>query len=238
MLSKSLRELYGVDEQLIDFPKPDEFVLPETAAKYIERVKTPQKYVEPNYHDAKRTFLRFYDEGITKTGKQTIIDDELADILPQLILWFLNRGRFSSKKGLFLAGAKGRSKTQIIRALQKMADFYKMPKQFNFCDAPAIFDACQYDRDFNITKYYDDNLCIDDVGFSEPFINSFGNIIRPIESILRSRYNRFVASGQLTHVTTNLSVEQLKVHFDERILDRFNEMFNIIVFKGDSFRKA
>lgn len=233
---QSLRSLLGTDEQEGAPIQREPFIYSPQATKYIQSIVNPPPYIKPSYKATKETFWNFYSSAIKATGKTPNVEG-LQSILKNSVLWLLDDGAYNPKKGLFFVGSKGRSKTQIMKALQKTANFYKMPKAFLLNEAPAIFEGCQYDQEFNLKDFGFKSRCFDDVGFSEPFIQSFGNIIRPIESILRTRYTRFISEGLITHVTTNLSKIQLSEHFDERILDRFEEMFNIVPFSGDSFRK-
>ena len=213
------------------------FILSPQAEKYIETVKSIASYKKPSYEAAENVFWKFYEQKIRETGKIVVVDDSLRIILQNSIKWLLDEGEYNPNMGLFFVGAKGRSKTQIMKALLRTAFYFQMPKQFKFNEAPFIFDECQYNKEFKISEFYGETRCFDDIGFSEPQILSFGQTMRPIESIMNKRYTRFINEGQLTHMTTNLSLNQLREHFDDRIIDRFSEMFNIVFFEGTSFRK-
>ena len=241
----ALKQLYGTTPEggiwLAENKNNDNasFELTEKQIEYYDSIKNPPKYSAPTYEAVRLAFWEFYKFEVAKGGKTPIITAELAVILKNCCLWLIDdkSGNYAANKGLFFYGSKGTGKTAILKAIQKTANYYKMPKSFLVSEAPKIFDDVQLVKDFNISQYYKETRCFDDIGFSEPHINSFGNIIRPMEVILRNRYNSFMLDGMLTHVSTNLDSDGLKVHFDERVLDRFTEMFNIVLFKGDSFRR-
>lgn len=221
----------------------------ESLKKYIESLKAPEEAITVNYATAREVFWNYYKAEVQKTKPDVVMTSFLKEVLPKLIQWLIDSPEaetpwgmidlkpMSLRKGLFFYGPKGTGKTAILKALQKTALTLKLKKHFLFNEAPTIFDEVQFNKDFNLTPYYTKNRAFDDVGFSEPFVKSYGNEIRPMEVIFRNRYNKFVNFGEITIVSSNLDNNGLKVHFDERVLDRFNEMFNIILFEGDSFRK-
>lgn len=55
-----------------------------------------------------------------------------------------------------------------------------------------------------------------------------------VSSLFMIRYELF-QKGFFTHVTSNYHPKDLG--FESVIMDRINEMFNFIEFKGDSFRR-
>lgn len=85
------------------------------------------------------------------------------------------------------------------------------------------------DTNFRLEDYYKGKLYIDDLGFEKKAFNKtelFGEIL-----FERNR------SKKKTYVTTNLNPSDITKRYGERIGDRLPEMFNIIKWEGDSFRK-
>ncbi len=76
-------------------------------------------------------------------------------------------------------------------------------------------------------------LAIDDVGREEKQINHFGSVFKPIMELFEYRYDNQLP----TIITTNLSPLKLHKQYDERIADRMQEMFSVVVFEDKSFRK-
>ena len=76
-------------------------------------------------------------------------------------------------------------------------------------------------------------LAIDDLGTEPAEVLDYGNVFNPAIDLLSARY-----TDQLfTVVTTNLTPKQIREHYGDRIADRFNEMFERIVFDNSTYRK-
>ena len=75
-------------------------------------------------------------------------------------------------------------------------------------------------------------LAIDDLGTEPAEVLDYGNVLNPAIDLLSARY-----TDQLfTVVTTNLTPKQIREHYGDRIADRFNEMFERIVFYNSTYR--
>jgi DNA replication protein DnaC len=55
--------------------------------------------------------------------------------------------------------------------------------------------------------------------------------------ILTDRYDMFIRHKMKTHITTNLTFQQIKESYGGRFYDRMKEMFNVISLTGKSLRK-
>ena len=75
-------------------------------------------------------------------------------------------------------------------------------------------------------------LSIDDLGVEPSEVLDYGNVLSPVIELLSRRYN----AQLFTIVTTNLTPKQIREHYGERIADRFNEMFERIVFENSTYR--
>ena len=62
---------------------------------------------------------------------------------------------------------------------------------------------------------------------------TFGNMITPIADILEYRYQEMLP----TYITSNLTPKQLLEKYGKRVVDRFNEMFEVIVLTNGSYRQ-
>ena len=78
-------------------------------------------------------------------------------------------------------------------------------------------------------------MCIDDLG-SEAEKNNFGNKMNVIGDLIEQRYAGGY-TGTFLHATTNLSAEQLKNFYGERVVSRMREIFNFIELPGTDRRK-
>lgn len=79
---------------------------------------------------------------------------------------------------------------------------------------------------------YERMLAIDDLGCEPLEVQCYGNIYTPVIDLLTRRYDRQL----FTIVTTNLTPQEIRPRYGDRIADRFNEMMRCIIFKNDSFR--
>ena len=77
-------------------------------------------------------------------------------------------------------------------------------------------------------------LAIDDLGKEPAEVMNYGNIINPMVELIEKRYKRQL----FTLATTNLTPRQIREKYGARMADRFNEMFNVVIFKSESYRKT
>ncbi len=75
-------------------------------------------------------------------------------------------------------------------------------------------------------------VAVDDVGFEPCEVLDFGNVVNPVIDLMEQRYDEQL----FTILATNLTPDQIKERYGERISDRFNEMMKKIVFTNSSFR--
>lgn len=144
------------------------------------------------------------------------------------------------KTGLLIYGAAcGTGKTTLANAMCNLVNY--------------LFDSV-YSQDrktvyrtsaINLVKMYSDNpeqykrmvsqelLFVDDLGTEPVNIKIYGNEFSPVTELLYNRYDW----QRWTIVTSNLSDEQLKERYGTRIDDRLREMFDRILFQGNSYRK-
>lgn len=238
-LNNLLRQRLGTEAQQITETRKV-YEVSEWAKNHILKIKHPLDFQMPTFEQVKVKFWEIYCKEVSKTCEKPIIDTRTAFILKNVCLYLVDdkRSSYNQNKGLMFFGGVGTGKTAIMKSAQKTAAFFNLPKKFAISSVPMIFKNLQSDKDFEIEDYFNNNRCFDDVGFSEPTLLIYGQLSRPIDSILSVRYDRFINEGQLTHLTTNLDldIDVLKANFDERIIDRLKEMCNFISIQGESFR--
>jgi len=144
-------------------------------------------------------------------------------------------------KGLFIYGEKGTGKSKAMEGLRNALKGTK--NRFKLSKAEDISDTAAQGEDlsFYIEKTYNYsrspyNLCIDDLGFERTIVKYFGNEICPCAYVLAKRYDMFEKHNEITHITTNLSGDQIEAIYGDRIRDRLRRMFNVITFYGPSRR--
>lgn len=151
----------------------------------------------------------------------------------------------SFEKGLLIVGNFGNGKTSTMKVFEKI--FKGIPgigfKGFSANESVAMFEKCSNDTDRNEfekmmwrgTRYFDDLK-------TERIASNFGKV-NIFKEIIEERYNRTLK----TYVTCNFkkdypndlnaALDEFEEKYDSRVYDRLFEMFNIIEFKGKSFRK-
>lgn len=180
--------------------------------------------------------LTCYKAEVIKRRMQMIQDSTTEERVRKAAKWL--SGKY--KSGLLLYGsACGTGKTTLGNAMCTLVNY--------------MFDSCysQYRKTvyrttaINLVKVYSENqeqynrlvtqelLFIDDLGTEPASIKIYGNEFSPVTEMLYARYDR----NRWTVVTSNLSDEQIKERYGERIDDRLREMFDKIHFQGKSYRK-
>lgn len=174
-----------------------------------------------------------------------------------LCLYFSNDNQFVSlaesmginhpslDKGIFLGGAVGVGKTMMMRLFSK-----NQRQVFAIKTSKSIADAFQLEGEFSLqqlivcptlpsndaSNFYHSKmgLCIDDIG-TEEFKVHYGNRKNVIGDLLELRYTNG-NYGPLLHLTTNLSDNQIKEFYGDRVASRIRETMNLIQLKGEDRR--
>jgi hypothetical protein len=195
------------------------------------------------------------------TAKKQIKDfrldenNELAFL--QMFYWFYGDSKnFNGdlKKGLFLVGNVGSGKTEAFNIFKKwveLSHFDHAPHaiNFNIGHSKRIKAEFEDETDGGITslkKYLSNGAWVfNDLGkeIKEGLASHYGTKMNIFEYILDDRYILFKDFGIPTHITSNFPLEgksgkrYFKEMYGEYIDDRMKEMFNTIVFRGNSRRK-
>lgn len=205
-----------------------------------------------------KTFLEKFSEN---EGKEFIQNEETITNVKSIMLYFLQDPDFLSlqnvnplskpcfKKGLLIVGDYGCGKSSIMSAIQKTLYGLKgySFRNFNANEVVKIFESITPENsngNFN-KREFDMSMTLGDIYFddikTERIASNFGkvNIFREIFEI-RSRRDA------KTYLTCNFkegkrgdvcaAVDEFEEKYGERVYDRIYEMFNIVEFKGKSFR--
>lgn len=189
----------------------------------------------------------------TPAGKFFVIDKENQAQVNALCMYFSGDSRLpeygmSYDKGILLMGGLGVGKTHLMSFFfQNQMASYVMVKcgdvENKWLHArPEDPDVISYysnpiPSSINGNPYHHQELgiCFDDLGRETIPSKRFGEEKNVMAEILMNRYDRKHPYG-FTHVTTNLNGEKIKELYGDRVLDRMNEMFNVITFEGKSRR--
>lgn len=175
------------------------------------------------------------------------IDDENDDVVWLLCLYFSQDERFNSEgynldKGICLFGGVGVGKTTLMEKF-----FQNQRQSFIIKMCRAIEDEFSQNGDIVLKEYgihrqasvngdpYGHQVlgyCFDDLG-TEPPSKYYGKNVDVMAEVLLNRYDNKLPFNQ-THITTNLSTDEIITRYGSRVADRMQQMFNMIVFPTDA----
>ena len=167
------------------------------------------------------------------------LNDTNKEIIAKLCMYFSAHPDVPDnllRKGIMLVGNPGSGKTTIMRIFSQI-----IPFQFMYCH--SICDSVRKDGQEAMDKVHQkshDEICFDDLG-GEQKVKFYGNSIDAMYDIIIKRCLNMVHHNTRTHITTNLTMEEIKSTYDARIESRLHEMCNVFVLGGSSnyidFRK-
>lgn len=177
-----------------------------------------------------------------------IIDDVNREYYCKLLMWFssdpefelLERG-FSLNKGLIINGAVGCGKTISMKLFQS-----NKRRPFLLTNTRVIQRRCIMEKGMDIINEYRKNpyvdygpipaICFDDFGTESSETSYMGNKFNLMAEILFERYERFISTGMITHITTNLSFAEIESIYGNKIVSRMKQMFNDVYLDGPDRR--
>ena len=173
-------------------------------------------------------------------------DQWTSPILWALSLYFTGDKRFealgegySLEKGVALFGGIGCGKTMLM-------ELFEENQKESFIVKPTQEIAEEYQDEGTIAKYFhlqkstirsnvfgqkEWGLCFDDLG-TEDIKKNYGNQLNAMSTILMRRYDARLFSA--THLTFNLTADELEQMYGTRVRSRMREMFNVVAFHKDA----
>lgn len=141
--------------------------------------------------------------------------------------------------GLLLCGGCGNGKSTFVKAFQQIlnqldlkCDDGRSRWNIRIMDARTIAGLCKSSyRDFEELRTLK-MLAVDDLGTEPLEILDYGNVLSPMVDLLTKRYDLQL----FTIVTTNLTPQEIRAKYGDRIADRLNEMMVKIVFENPTYR--
>lgn len=205
--------------------------------KYIHKLNNIPNPWKPTIEEFKAAIL--------KKHPLFKVDNQVVYIFNLLLLFFNGDPEFEAQgydlnKGILLAGGVGFGKTELLRIFQSNPRCsYTEVNCSNVSDDFAkdgfeVIEKYSTVRTgirnlFGQTQY---GLFLDDIGTDE-YRKNFGNSTNVVADILTRRYNNKVPNI-MTHGTTNLTGEQMRLLYGERLTSRILGMWNIISFAPGS----
>lgn len=203
--------------------------------------------IDPSKLTTKQLLIYLQETGKQKYGPQFYFrKDDIPTIL-QLLYYFTNNKEKAAahnidlKKGLMITGPVGCGKTTLLRLMQKIA----VPeKSFFFCTTRDV--SFEFIQDgYQVIHLYSkgvpnqrtrSNMAFDDLG-TEQTLKYFGNETNVMAEILLSRYDLYIQNGLTTHITTNLSANEIEDAYGNRVRSRLRKMCNLIAFDKETVDK-
>lgn len=204
---------------------------------YLNDLNTPKQYKKFTAEEVK--------EAMVKSGY--IIDKDNEEIVWLLCLYFTQDERFDLEgydlsKGVVLFGGVGVGKTTLMKRFfknQHQSFIMKMCREIEdeyASTGDSVLTSYGYPRPaiMNSDPFGHQVLgyCFDDIG-TEPMGKYYGKQSNVMAEIILNRYDREVPFNQ-THLTTNLTIEEIKERYGSRVTDRMRQMFNLIGFPSDA----
>jgi hypothetical protein len=134
-------------------------------------------------------------------------------------------------------GGVGTGKTLLMRICQRFLAKFSQKDTFSYKHINQL--ANEYiEYGFSVLERFDKkDLWIDEVGlFDKESIKRYGNNSNIFEELIMHRYEKFIYNGVKTHITTNLTPQQIEAEYNPRIWSRLKEMCNMIPLTGKDRR--
>ncbi|WP_053970844.1 hypothetical protein [Mangrovimonas sp. ST2L15] len=200
---------------------------------------------------------KFIDQFARIHGKEFIYEEQTIENFMPIFYYFLRDPRFfdcsalkgdlsipSFNKGLLIIGGFGVGKTDIMKTFETLFKRFDglRYKMFSTPSVVNTFESCgtPEDKSAFFKNMKTGTILLDDLS-SEEIASNYGKT-DIMKRVILERYD----SRLLTHMICNFSnlemdvvqtLQDLGDRYGSRVYDRLFEMFNIIVFKGKSFRR-
>lgn len=233
----------------------------ENLRKYHDLVRSEKIEIEKEFTKKElwNLFLKTFKE---LNGKEFVYDDEILENIKPIMYYFLKDDNFffcknlntlsepSFDKGLLIIGNFGNGKTSTMLVFEKIFKGIKSKtfksystnevvnlfEKINPAATDQIITRVEFDKMMNTgVRYFDDVK-------TERHASNFGKM-NLMKDILEVREK----NNLKTHITCNFKdgfendiqagLDEFEEKYGSRMYDRLFKMFNIIEFKGKSFRK-
>ena len=179
-------------------------------------------------------------KGINLYGNHFKIAETDYPIVYKLIAYFLkdeqtcNQLNIDLEKGILLTGPIGCGKTTLMNLMKHLApaDNKFSVKSCRDISFEFIQDGYQIIHKYSNGKLYHSEprtYCFDDLG-TENNLKYYGNECNVMAEILLSRYDLYISKKLQTHITTNLSANEIEKQYGNRVRSRLRELCNLIAF--------
>lgn len=172
------------------------------------------------------------------------VDEENRSVVKSLCQYFAGEESFDGdlNKGLILMGGVGVGKTSLMKFFIRNQRFsYKVEScrdvETNYAQLGDNYtDRCSFNIPVAINSdpfgHQVIGFCFDDLG-TEANGKHYGKEKNVMAEILLNRYDNNLPFNS-THITTNLTADEIKAQYGTRVTDRIRQAFNKIKFSTTS----
>lgn len=227
------------------------------AAMRKEAVLNAQLEIESVFQAHAQTLLWIANNVVlAHQRRKFVVDENNRDILRFLLYYFNgcpkaeevfpNRG-YKLHKHIMLMGEVGTGKTLLMQIFSEYLHYTKNPRAFYNLSVTQMVNYYTLHNNLDRYTYFEEenrgfqctpvNICLNDIGTDS--ITFFGMDTKLLTNqFLHARNEIWVHYHKYAHVTTNLTMEQLKEEYKDgfgRLVDRF-KTYNIVPLGGKSRR--
>ncbi len=211
---------------------------------YFKSLSTIKTKIEPHLNTDvfKEVLWKEGKDYFNKMHREFTVDENNRDFLNLISLYFSKNIEFEKitdgelRKGLLIHGVCGTGKSSIFDIVQNISRKHNLKSiWFKNISVHQVTTDYNIEGEDVVKKYSRGVIHFDDLG-TEKMANSWGVKERLMGRVLEIRYNEFKTNGTRTFVTTNLSLNELKKYYGDRVYDRLFEMFNFLELAGESRR--
>ena len=203
----------------------------------LQRRSTKARFKLPmSEEDAYACLLAATETEVVFRHRTFCTNEDLENQLHEMTHWLTSP---SSHFGILLCGGCGNGKSTMLKAFQQLLNSLHIPKPDNdgtygiqIVDAKYIAHLCKNNYEAYRKLISVNMLGIDDLGTEPSEVMDYGNVYTPVIDLLTKRYEEQL----FTIITTNLTPQQIREHYGDRIADRLNEMVKKIVFSNGTYR--
>lgn len=218
--------------------------------EYWKSVTVEKKY--PVYNaEQLRDSLDGLDIEMDGSKFKFVIDQENETVVWLLCLYFANDKRFeetegfSLEKGLCLFGGIGVGKTILMNCFEQNQKLSYITASCREVESIFMRKTDDGGGDKAIQRFSHDfhsaamnsnpyghrvlGICFDDLGTESAVVKYYGTDKTIMTDIILNRYDKRLAFCK-THITTNLSGDEIRARYGSRAADRMRQMFNFIEF--------
>ena len=163
---------------------------------------------------------------------QDITGKEVGTKIQKVAEWMMGS---PVRSGLLFQGTTGSGKTTLMYAMYGL--YKQLASPVIYVTADDLYSHFKRQLEKEASRYEEllraKYLFLDELGSEPERCQSYGTDYTPVQNLISYRYDRKLP----TIVTTNIADDKILDRYGPRMMDRINEMFSILRFKGDSYRK-